>query len=87
MKKENQEAVRLIDAYANTFGSRSGRIVLKDLQSYFFKTNSTFDPNPFKMALHEGARGVVIHIEQMIAQIKDKELMKQLLNPEEEEKE
>ena len=80
-----KEHVKLIQSYGNTFGSRSGRTVLKDLQDNFFKGQPTFDPNPFVMAFREGARGVILHIEQIISQLKDKELMTQLLNPEGEE--
>lgn len=49
--------------YHSTFSvSATGREVLKDMMKAHHFHNSTFDPDPLKLALNEGERNVVLRI-------------------------
>lgn len=63
------DADTLLAAYANTFSSEDGQIVLADmLRRFGFAHRSTFSGDTHRMAANEGQRSVMIHIGRMLEQ-------------------
>ena len=61
------EEKKLRLAYIQTFGTEAGQAVLKDLQARCFKYQSTIDPNPYLTATNEGARQILLTIEELMS--------------------
>jgi hypothetical protein len=74
MSKAGARQVSLIADYC-----KIPKSVLDDLRISFHCTSSTFDPNPFAMARNEGQRDVVLRIEDMIRQSKNKRFIEALM--------
>lgn len=60
---DQEEVLKLQQAYSKTFKSESGIIVLKDLEKVCFKNSTTINENQHIMASNEGMRMVLLHIE------------------------
>lgn len=83
MSKAGAKQVSLIADYCAI-----PRSVIEDLKRSFHFYDSTFDPNPFVMARNEGQRDVVLRIEAIIRQSRNRRLIRELLEqPEPEEQE
>ena len=75
MEKRRQEQ-RLANAYQRAFATEDGRVVLADLRQLFRLEQRVFTPvrqgghygyDPLTAALADGARGVVIYIQERLA--------------------
>lgn len=62
---EQERKLRI--AYKQTFGTETGQAVLKDLQGRCFKYQSTLDANPYVTAANEGARQVLLTVEELMS--------------------
>ncbi len=81
MSKASAKMVSLIGDYC-----RIPKPVLEDLKRSFHFYDSTFSENPFVLARNEGQRDVILRIEAMIRDSKNKRLIRELLEqPEGEE--
>ena len=58
-----EEVLKLQQAYSKTFKSPEGQIVLKDLQKVCFKNTTTANESLIAMSSNEGMRMVLLHIE------------------------
>jgi len=61
-----EELKKLKVAYCQTFGTEQGAIVLKDLEKRCYKYNSTFRRDVNETLINEGARQVLLTIENMM---------------------
>ena len=66
-EKEFKALKKLRDAYAQTFGTSAGQIVLEDLKNRFFWYDTTYSSSQGETQLNEGGRKVLLTIENMIA--------------------
>ena len=62
---EQERKLRI--AYKQAFGTDAGKEALKDLQARCFKYQSTLDANPYVTAANEGARQVLLTIEELMS--------------------
>ena len=64
---EQEKKLRM--AYVQTFGTEAGQIVLKDLQKRCFKYQTTFTgiDEPYGTLLREGARRLLLTIEELMS--------------------
>ncbi len=61
MKKVNKKVSAIAD-YQELFKTPQGENVLRDLAKSHYVLKSTFDENPYLVALREGERNVVLRI-------------------------
>ena len=54
-------------AYLQTFGTEAGQIALKDLQARCYKYKTTLDESPYLTAANEGARRILLTIEELMS--------------------
>ena len=57
-----EEILKLQKAYSDTFKSKDGQIVLKDLEKMCFENTTTVNESLIAMASNEGMRMVMLHI-------------------------
>ena len=62
-----QEEMRLRKNYMGTFNPGPGQEVLKDLGNRCFKYDTTFAGDPSAALVNEGARQVLVYIENMMS--------------------
>ncbi len=62
---EQEKKLRI--AFQQTFNTDAGQEVLKDLQERCYKYTSTLDANPYVTAANEGAREVLLTIEELMS--------------------
>lgn len=60
--QQEEREKQLTVAYRQTFGTESGRRVLKDLVERFPVLHPTWDPNPYAASFNEGQRAAVLWI-------------------------
>lgn len=60
--KKHQKQVDRVLAYQQTFNSESGKKVLLDLIKQHHVISSSFDKDPYVMALKEGEKNTVLRI-------------------------
>ena len=63
---EDEERLRVAQAYLNTFISESGEIVLKDMKVSYNDRESFVPLDPFATAFAEGQRSVYLSILRMM---------------------
>lgn len=62
------ERTTLHDLYARAFEGEAGRAVLADLEARACLRETSFHPDPQRMAFNEGRRSLVLHIRRMLEQ-------------------
>jgi len=88
LEEQNNDQIKLQQAYQKVFNGEDGEIVLEDLQKRYFIHNPVYFPgcSGEDLAHRDGLRTVVLHIQRMLT--KDiKETIKQveIINKEAEE--
>ena len=61
-----EEILKLQQAYSKTFKSKEGQVVLEDLEKICFENTSTINESVIAMASNEGMRMVMLHIKTRI---------------------
>ncbi len=61
---ENEE--RINEAYSRLFATMHGQIVMKDLMENFYRRSSICPGDPYQTHANEGAREVILYIEEKL---------------------
>jgi len=70
MKMEDLRA-----AYKIVLSSKDGELIMKDLAARFHIFGSTYSPDPTETAYREGQRTVVLFLNSMLQEVKQREDM------------
>lgn len=62
-------------SYKQALSSKDGQTILKDMEARFHMFGSTYSPDPTETAYREGQRTVVLFLNSMLQEVKQREDM------------